>query len=230
MTPDTCPNCGADVPHGARACPECGADEKTGWSEEAYASSLGLPDNCSSMTNLSSGSLAKRSMRLPYGIKWFWWAWWRLSLSWSSWVWSCSNGFGKWRLIKILARFPSGLDALESGWLFILAPCRRLAAISWPGPEWHFCRETNFAAAWPTEGPPVRWKKEVGQGFSGPVVVRGKLILFQRKNDQEIVDCLDAKTGADVWHFAIRPHTRNDFGFDEGPRATPSIAGRGVCI
>jgi len=29
MTPDICPNCGAEVPAGARACPECGADEET---------------------------------------------------------------------------------------------------------------------------------------------------------------------------------------------------------
>ena len=44
MTPETCPNCGADVPARARACPECGADEKTGWSDEARADALGLPD------------------------------------------------------------------------------------------------------------------------------------------------------------------------------------------
>ncbi len=43
-TPESCPNCGADVPAGARACPSCGADEHTGWSEEAYADRLGLPN------------------------------------------------------------------------------------------------------------------------------------------------------------------------------------------
>lgn len=42
MIPDTCPNCGAEVPRGARACPDCGADERTGWSEEAGADRLGL--------------------------------------------------------------------------------------------------------------------------------------------------------------------------------------------
>ena len=45
MTPDTCPNCGADVPTGARACPECGADEQTGWSEKARYDDLGIPDD-----------------------------------------------------------------------------------------------------------------------------------------------------------------------------------------
>lgn len=42
--PETCPNCGADVPRRARACPECGSDESTGWSDSAHAQSLDLPD------------------------------------------------------------------------------------------------------------------------------------------------------------------------------------------
>lgn len=43
-TPETCPNCGAEVPARAKACPECGACEETGWSEEAEGGGLGLPD------------------------------------------------------------------------------------------------------------------------------------------------------------------------------------------
>jgi hypothetical protein len=44
-TPESCPNCGADVPSGARACPECGADERTGWAEEAEYGNLGVPED-----------------------------------------------------------------------------------------------------------------------------------------------------------------------------------------
>jgi hypothetical protein len=39
-----CPNCGEDVPAGARACPECGSDEETGWSSETLYDGLDLPD------------------------------------------------------------------------------------------------------------------------------------------------------------------------------------------
>ena len=39
-----CPVCGEEVPNGAKACPECGACDKSGWSGQAYASDLGLPD------------------------------------------------------------------------------------------------------------------------------------------------------------------------------------------
>jgi uncharacterized membrane protein YvbJ len=45
MTPEFCPECGAEVPEGATACPECGSCEETGWSEHATASRLGIPDD-----------------------------------------------------------------------------------------------------------------------------------------------------------------------------------------
>ena len=44
MTPETCPNCGAEVPRRARACPECGADEATGWNDRAEEQRLGISD------------------------------------------------------------------------------------------------------------------------------------------------------------------------------------------
>ena len=67
------------------------------------------------------------------------------------------------------------------------------------------------------------WKQDAGEGFAGPVVAAGKLILFHRKNNREIIDCLDARTGKAVWSSAYPTAYRDDFGFDEGPRATPVI-------
>lgn len=83
----------------------------------------------------------------------------------------------------------------------------------------------DLAQTWPTEGPPVVWQKTVGQGFSGPVVAEHKLVLFHRLENKETVECLDARTGARLWSFAYPTAYVDDFGFDEGPRATPSIAG-----
>lgn len=41
-----CPNCGADVPVGAKACRECGSDDSTGWqsAEEIDYQGLELPE------------------------------------------------------------------------------------------------------------------------------------------------------------------------------------------
>lgn len=81
----------------------------------------------------------------------------------------------------------------------------------------------DLAEAWPKEGPTVVWQKKIGAGFSGPVVAAGKLILFHRLGDNETVECLDAHNGKPLWTFEYPTAYRDDFGFDEGPRATPAI-------
>ena len=81
-----------------------------------------------------------------------------------------------------------------------------------------------LAKAWPKEGPPVVWKREVGPGFAGPAVSGERLILFHRREDQALVECLDSQTGKPRWKAGYVTDYRDDFGFDEGPRATPTIA------
>jgi hypothetical protein len=61
------------VPAGAKSCPECGADEHTGWSEEAYASSLNLPDDSFDYDEFVERELASRKKPIPRGIHLFWW-------------------------------------------------------------------------------------------------------------------------------------------------------------
>ena len=82
---------------------------------------------------------------------------------------------------------------------------------------------TDLAESWPEAGPRVIWQKTLGHGFSGPVVADHKLILFHRLADNETVECLDARTGSNIWSFAYPTHYQDDFGFDDGPRATPTI-------
>ena len=74
---------------------------------------------------------------------------------------------------------------------------------------------------WP---PSVLWHKDAGEGFAGPVVANGKVIFFYRQNGKEIVDCLDANSGAKIWSYDYPTTYRDDFGFDEGPRSAPAIA------
>jgi len=84
--------------------------------------------------------------------------------------------------------------------------------------------EADLADSWPKEGPPVTWQKKIGQGFSSPAVSSGKLILFHRLADKEIVECLDANDGKSLWTRDYPASYHDDFGFDEGPRATPTIS------
>jgi outer membrane protein assembly factor BamB len=64
----------------------------------------------------------------------------------------------------------------------------------------------------------------VSAGLSGPVVAQGRLILFHRIGDREVVESLDAQTGAAQWTYGYPTSYRDDFGFDEGPRAVPVVA------
>jgi outer membrane protein assembly factor BamB len=79
--------------------------------------------------------------------------------------------------------------------------------------------------ALPPKGePPVLWRKKVGQGFSAPVVAAGKVILFHRAGDREVLDALDPTTGDPIWSSSAPTAYKDDFGFDAGPRATPAAA------
>jgi uncharacterized membrane protein YvbJ len=73
MPPEVCPNCGAEVPPGAKACPACGSDEHTGWSGQARYDGLDLPDE-----NFDYDDFVKREFAggkpIPRGISWLWWA------------------------------------------------------------------------------------------------------------------------------------------------------------
>jgi len=84
--------------------------------------------------------------------------------------------------------------------------------------------QSNLAKTWPKEGPTAVWQHKVGEGFGGPVVSAGKLIIFHRLDGKEVVECLDAKSGKELWREDYPARYRDDFGFEEGPRATPAIA------
>lgn len=102
------------------------------------------------------------------------------------------------------------------------------AASDWPqflGPNRNgISPENDLATTWPADGPPVVWQKKIGSGWAGPAVANGKLILFHRVDNKETVDCLNAKTGDPVWHFDYATAYVDDFSFDDGPRAVPTIA------
>jgi outer membrane protein assembly factor BamB len=118
---------------------------------------------------------------------------------------------------------------LVFGWAMIaLVVGIQGAAYDWPqflGPERDgVYRGPVLAETWGTTGPRVVWRKQIGQGLSGPVVVQGRLILFHRVSNREVVEAFDARTGVAQWQYGYPTSYRDDFGFDEGPRAVPVVA------
>ena len=105
-----------------------------------------------------------------------------------------------------------------------MIPLLLLLAALWPqflGPQ----RDGSTPDPVSLRRPRLVWKKDVGAGFSAPVAVDGRLILFHRVNNSEIVECLDPATAKRLWVLEYATTYRDDFGFDEGPRGTPAVAG-----
>jgi outer membrane protein assembly factor BamB len=108
----------------------------------------------------------------------------------------------------------------------------RSAAGDWPqflGPTRNGALAPDeMISTWSNTGPKVLWSKPVGHGFSSVTVVGGSLILFTREGASETVHCLDVTNGAERWSQKYPTAYDDDFGFDDGPRATPCLAGNRV--
>jgi outer membrane protein assembly factor BamB len=104
-----------------------------------------------------------------------------------------------------------------------------LSAEDWPqhlGPRRNgTSTETGLNLSWPKSGPPVLWHKDVGEGYSSPVVAGERLILFHRQEGKEIVACLNAQSGREIWKRDYAAPYQDALGKGDGPRSTPVIAG-----
>jgi outer membrane protein assembly factor BamB len=85
--------------------------------------------------------------------------------------------------------------------------------------------ETGLLQSWGEKGPPIVWQKEVGEGFSAPVVVGERLILFHRIGDEEVVECLNAGNGKELWKHRDPTKYVDPLSKGDGPRSTPLIDG-----
>ena len=69
------------------------------------------------------------------------------------------------------------------------------------------------------------WQKTLGTGFAGPAVAAEIVVIFHRERNEAVVEALDSKDGSALWKFTYHTPYRDNFGFDNGPRATPTIVG-----
>ncbi len=106
------------------------------------------------------------------------------------------------------------------------APMSRAA--DWPqflGPQRNSTStETGLLQTWDEKGPPVLWQRNVGEGYSSPVISGDRLILFHRVGDEEIVECLEAASGKELWKHREATNYRDPLSKGDGPRSTPLIS------
>lgn len=81
--------------------------------------------------------------------------------------------------------------------------------------------------SWPKELKEV-WKTTVGTGHASPVVADGRIFVFARQGEEEVLTALDAATGKEVWKsghavaYEMNPAAR---GHGKGPKSTPALSG-----
>lgn len=85
--------------------------------------------------------------------------------------------------------------------------------------------ETHLLERFPEGGLPKVWEMEKGTSYTSPVFAGGRLVTFNRFGDEEVIECLEPETGKAVWAQAYPVEYRDRYGFDDGPRAAPVIAG-----
>ena len=102
-----------------------------------------------------------------------------------------------------------------------------LSAGDWPqyrGPNQDgHSDETGLVSSWPASGPIELWRYPLGSGYSGISVAGGRVFTMFGAGGDELVVCLDAATGKELWRF--RTDTNRPDPFGDGPRSTPTVDG-----
>lgn len=109
---------------------------------------------------------------------------------------------------------------------------RPASAADWPrflGPRLDATSsETRLLERVPEGGPPVVWDREIGTGYSAPSVVGDRLYLFHRVGAEELLEAWEIATAKPLWKQSQPTRYRDPYGYNDGPRCVPLVAGERV--
>ena len=85
-------------------------------------------------------------------------------------------------------------------------------------------KETGLLKQWPEGGPTKIWSyTEAGTGFAGFSIAGGKLFTMGTRDGSEILICLDAANGKELWTAKLGNIHKDGHG--DGPLGTPTVDG-----
>jgi len=112
-----------------------------------------------------------------------------------------------------------------------LSLCVTARAADWPnyrGPNYDgISNESGWTASWPKDGPKVLWERSIGTGFASMSIRDGRVYAMGNIDDQDILYCLDADTGNEIWKTSY-PCPLLSKNHEGGPCATPTVEGGAV--
>ena len=119
--------------------------------------------------------------------------------------------FGNWRILLNMLLLLAPLTAFAEDWP------------NWRGPARNgISAERQWKNTWPTDGPAVLWRANVGTGFSSLTVANARLYTMGNSDDQDTVFCLDARNGKVIWKHTYECPLDDRF-FEGGPTSTPTV-------
>jgi len=94
------------------------------------------------------------------------------------------------------------------------------------GPNQDFkVADPGIALTWPDDGPRKIWSRKLGEGYSAILADQNRVYTMYRERRNEVVVCLDAKTGTTVWEYRYEsmPIKGHESDYGNGPNATPLL-------
>jgi len=81
---------------------------------------------------------------------------------------------------------------------------------------------TPIAESWDSTGPPLVWKTTLGEGYSGPVVLNGRVYLldYNEKRKADMLRCFSLKTGTEIWRRWYNVDLKRNHGYS---RTVPAV-------
>jgi enterochelin esterase-like enzyme/outer membrane protein assembly factor BamB len=70
----------------------------------------------------------------------------------------------------------------------------------------------------------VAWRAALGAGYSSVAVAEGRVVTLFSDGKNDVAVAFDAKSGRQLWRYAIAPTLRGQDGSFDGPIATPALA------
>lgn len=120
---------------------------------------------------------------------------------------------------EVLLEAAGETAAIPDGWPNLFGPSRDCTS-----------PETDIVMSWGEEGPPELWRLDIGIGYASPVAADGRVLLYHRVEEEEVLACLNAESGEPVWEhrYPCTYHCR--FEHSSGPYSTPIIHDGSVFI
>lgn len=86
---------------------------------------------------------------------------------------------------------------------------------------------TELAESWDSAGPPVVWKKTLGEGYAGPAVYNGRVYVmdYDERRKADMLRCFSLKSGNELWRRWYYVEVKRNHGYS---RTIPAVTDKYV--